>query len=107
MHMRLIVRPMHAPAALLDEGQVDGEPWHKAYLQTDEPPQEHTIMLTEEDEVAFAQEPRQAILIVGPNGPGKLQATHNSHGLCNNLESTLHVSVSVCQRTLSFSGVLC
>lgn len=60
----------YVPAALISEEPVDEDPWPKAYLQSEKAPQEHTIMVTDEDEVAFAQEPRQAILIVGPNGPG-------------------------------------
>lgn len=74
---------------------MDEEPWHKAYLQTEEPPQENTIMLTEDDEVAFAQEPRQAILIVGPNGPGRVerQPGVQEHFAAKPQMGTSHVNV--------------
>lgn len=60
---------MHASSALTDE-IVEEDPWHKAYLPLGEQKQEHTIAVTEHDEIAFGQEPRQAILVVGPSGVG-------------------------------------
>ncbi|KAL8443209.1 hypothetical protein Emag_006037 [Eimeria magna] len=60
----------------LVEGWAEGDPWQKAYAEPEKPLQEHAIVVTEEDEVAFAQQPRQAILILGPNGSEKSRVAY-------------------------------
>ncbi|KAL8424730.1 hypothetical protein Efla_001319 [Eimeria flavescens] len=66
-----------AAAALIKEEQAEEDPWHKAYAEPEKPAEEQTIVVTEENEVAFAQQPRQAIIIVGPNGPEKSRVAYN------------------------------
>ncbi|KAL8451768.1 hypothetical protein Emed_001784 [Eimeria media] len=60
----------------LVEGQAEEDPWQNAYAEPEKPAQEHAIVVTEEDEVAFAQQPRQAILILGPNGSEKSRVAY-------------------------------